>query len=180
MLLGSSVGLAAPARADAPPADQQTARFEVDFLTGMIDHHTMAITMSENCLERATHQELRALCQSVIETQAAEIEQMQAWLAGWYGVSYEPQLSTGDMRSMRRLERLSGAEYEVRFMRSLIRHHWAAIREAESCLDQAEHSALRELCQDIRSVQLQEIATLQEWLADWYDRRGGRPVDTAA
>ena len=40
---------------------------------------------------------------------------------------------------MQRLDQFTGAEYEIRFMQSMIRHHWAAVREAETCLARAEH-----------------------------------------
>ena len=48
--------------ADAPASSEQTARFEVDFLTGMIDHHHMAVMMSQMCLEKAVHDDLVAAC----------------------------------------------------------------------------------------------------------------------
>lgn len=176
---GAGVAGAAPALADAPAQSQEAATFEVDFLTGMIDHHAMAVAMAETCLEKATHQELKDLCQSIIDAQQEEIQKMQTWLQDWYGISYEPQMSEGDMRSMERLENFSGAEYEIRFMQSMIRHHWAAIREAEDCLGNAEHPELIELCSNIKEVQLAEIGQLQTWLEQWYDRNGGRPAATA-
>lgn len=175
----AGVAGAAPALADAPAQSQEAATFEVDFLTNMIDHHTMAVAMSQTCLEKATNQELKDLCQSIIEAQQQEIRQMQTWLQDWYGISYEPQMSESDMRSMQRLENFSGAEYEIRFMQSMIRHHWAAIREAQDCLVSAGHPELIGLCSNIKGVQLAEISQLQTWLEQWYDRNGGRPVPTA-
>lgn len=47
LALVSVVALGAPARADAPGPDRQSARYEVRFLTDMIDHHQMAIEMSQ-------------------------------------------------------------------------------------------------------------------------------------
>ena len=35
------------------------------------------------------------------------------------------------------------------------------------------------LCSDIRDAQLAEIAQMQDWLQEWYDLPGGRPVGTA-
>jgi uncharacterized protein (DUF305 family) len=175
-LVGGSVAVAAPAVAEAPAASDQTARYEVDFLKDMIDHHTMAIMMGQTCLEKAAHDDLVDM---LVDSQSAQVEQMQEWLQDWYGNSYEPQLSTGDMQSMQRLERFTGADYEIRFLRSMIRHHWSALRESETCLDRAEHRDLRILCRTIHSTQLEEIAQMQTWLAEWYDRQGGRPARTA-
>jgi len=61
----------------------------------------------------------------------------------------------------------------------MIRHHWGAIREAEKCLTNAEHSELLGLCEDIRAAHLGEIEQMQGWLQDWYGLPGGRPITTA-
>lgn len=151
----------------------------MEFLKSMIDHHYMAVVMAQECVDKAVHPELAAMCEDIITVQNQEIEQMQTWLQEWYGITYEPQLSTGDMASMQWLDQFTGAEYEIRFMQSMIRHHWAAVREAETCLDRAEHQDLLQLCQNIKTVQLSEIAQMQTWLEEWYDRQGGRPSATA-
>lgn len=177
-VLGGSVMTPAPAAADAPASSRQEARFETEFLKNMIDHHAMAVRMAQTCVNKATHDELRQMCQSIVDSQSAQIEQMQSWLQDWYGISHEPQLSAGDKQSMQRLESLSGAEYEIRFMRSMIRHHSRAVNEAERCLDRAAHAALLELCGTIKQSQSAEIATMQSWLEQWYDKQGGRPSNT--
>jgi len=175
---GVGVAAALPAAAEAPAASEQAARFEVDFLTSMIDHHHMAVMMAEMCLEKAVHPELESTCETMTATQSAEIATMQGWLADWYGLSYEPDM-TG-MQSMHRLQGLSGEEFEVAFMRSMIRHHWGAIREADRCLTSAEHPELLEACEEIRTVQLEEITQMQDWLQEWYGLPGGRPTSTTA
>jgi uncharacterized protein (DUF305 family) len=166
------------ARAEAPAQDPKVADFEVDFMTDMIDHHAMAVMMAEACVEKAVHEDLTSMCESIVQTQSQEVMQMQSWLADWYGVSYEPQMTTGQMRSMAHLERLEGEDYEIAFVRSMIRHHWTAIREADKCVANAEHPQLLSLCESIETTQLEEIATMQAWLDQWYDRRGGRPAGT--
>lgn len=176
---GAGLSTTAPAFADAPASTEQAAGYEVEFLKNMIDHHSMAVMMAQDCVDKAIHGDLTTMCQDIIAAQTAEIEQMQAWLQDWYGISYEPQMSTGDRASMDRLDGFTGEEYEIRFMQSMIRHHWSAIRESESCLERAEHEPLLHLCQNIEAVQLAEIEQMQTWLQDWYDRQGGRPATTA-
>lgn len=104
---------------------------------------------------------------------------MQGWLADWYDVEHEPTMTTGDVRSMARLERLEGADFEIAFMKSMSRHHWKAVTEAEKCIDTAEHDPLVSMCQDIIAAQLAEIDQMQTWLCQWYDRCGGRPTKAA-
>jgi uncharacterized protein (DUF305 family) len=172
--LVAALVVAAPAAASAPAPGMSTATFEVDFLTGMIDHHAMAIEMGEICLDKAEHAQLQGMCQDVISAQSQEIETMQAWLGPWYGVSYEPVMKPGEMRQMEKLAALSGAEFEIRFMEMLIRHHRKAISEAEKCLDRAYHPDLPDLCQGMIEMQSPEIAQLESWLCQWYGRCRGR------
>ncbi len=49
----------------------------------LIHHHTGAIREAEKCLDRAEHEELLTLCEYIIVTQAAEIEEMQTRLCDW-------------------------------------------------------------------------------------------------
>lgn len=61
---------------------------EVRFMTEMIDHHQMAVTMSEKLLKEVEHEELKELCENIITSQRGEIEQMQGWLKEWYGIEH--------------------------------------------------------------------------------------------
>lgn len=169
--LGAS---AAPASADEPAQDPSTAHFEMKFLVDMIDHHAMAVEMAEICLDKAVHEDLRATCENIRASQSQQIEQMQSWLSDWYGTTHEPAMTQGDMQMMERLGSLDGADFEIEFMESMIKHHRKAIREGESCLRRAEHEQLLTLCQNIISTQSAEIAQMEQWLCDWYGRCAGR------
>lgn len=172
LLVLIAVSLAGPARlarAEAPAPERATARYEVRFMENMIDHHAMAIMMAEMCLERAFHPALISMCQDIIAAQSQEIATMQSWLQDWYSVTYAPHMSPGQQQSMeRQAMRLSPEEFEIWFMRNMIRHHEQAIREARECLERAYHPELRALCQNIMETQQAEIEQLQAWLCAWY------------
>lgn len=51
-----------------------------DFMTMMIPHHQAAINMAKAELKYGKNAQLRAMAQSIIKTQQAEIDQMQAML----------------------------------------------------------------------------------------------------
>ncbi|PJF35099.1 MAG: hypothetical protein CUN49_12270 [Candidatus Thermofonsia Clade 1 bacterium] len=89
LLVVIAFGIWQSVQADGPISGRN-GRAEVRFLQGMIDHHQMALDMSENCLAKAAAPELKTLCQNIIAAQSAEIAQMQRWLSDWYGISYVP------------------------------------------------------------------------------------------
>lgn len=58
------------------PADADEA-----FMRGMLAHHRGAVEMSEVMLEHGKDAQARDLAQRIIDAQAAEIAEMEAWLA---------------------------------------------------------------------------------------------------
>lgn len=154
--------------ASEPAPNPGTAGFEIRFLSNMIDHHAMAVEMGELCLERAVHEELTAMCSDIVASQQQEIDTMQAWLASWYGVSHEPEMSTGEMKKLEQLASLSGEEFEIEFMRMMSKHHAKAVKMASRCVERAYHAELVDLCGQIVATQTAEIQQLQTWLCDWY------------
>lgn len=163
--------------ASAAAGSDRAARFEVEFLMDVIDHHMMAVMMAQMCQEKAVHGELEALCASIESSQMTEIMTMQTWLHEWYGIAYHPDMmEMPGMQSMHRMHSATGEEFEVMFLRTMIRHHWGAVREADKCLANAEHSELLTMCEDIKTTQLEEIRLMQGWLLDWSGLRAGRPA----
>jgi uncharacterized protein (DUF305 family) len=165
----AALAITSSAMASGPAPDKATANYEVDFLTDMIDHHAMAVEMAEMCVDKAIHDPLVDMCESIVTSQSAQIELMQGWLSDWYAVSHEPEMTPGMMAQMKRLASMSAERFEISFMKMMIRHHWQAIIEAEGCLDRAWHQDLRGLCGEIISAQSAEIEQLQDWLCEWYD-----------
>jgi uncharacterized protein (DUF305 family) len=72
---------------------------------------------------------------------------------------------------MDRLAELSGEEFEIAFLRMMIRHHAGAVREGFRCVRRAHHEELIELCHSIVATQTEEIALMESWLRQWYGRR---------
>lgn len=72
------------------PADPDEA-----FMRGMLAHHRGAVQMAEIELEHGKDPEARALAESVIAAQQAEIEQMEAWLAARPAASTMPAAHAG-------------------------------------------------------------------------------------
>lgn len=162
--------LAGMAHASAPAPEPRRAEYEIGFLTGMVDHHAMAVQMASICQTKAVHAELAELCTDMRTAQQSEIVQMQAWLQGWYGVMHEPVMKPSDMQQMEKMAALSGAAFEIEFMDMMTRHHLVALREAAGCLWRAYHGELTDLCEGMIEDQLLEIQAMQLWLCQWYGR----------
>ena len=71
--------IAVPANASEPTPSERTARYDVRFMTRMMDHHAMAAMMGEMCHERPVHPELLDVCQEIVTSQTEEIQTMQDW-----------------------------------------------------------------------------------------------------
>ena len=172
LMLMASTALAAPTN--------RAERAEVRFLEGMMDHHQMAVDMANDCLKKAADQTLLTLCQKIITAQTAEIKQMQGWLKDWYGVEYAPmpmQMNsmpgmampdpTMSMGMMAGLNSLTGHDYEVAWVESMIDHHDDALHMADRLLKQVEHAELRDLATTIIKDQSAEIQGMETLLDQW-------------
>ena len=58
---------------------EMMGQFDLMFIDMMIPHHASAVAMAQVAETRAEHPELRTLAEQIIESQSAEIAQMQAW-----------------------------------------------------------------------------------------------------
>ena len=78
-------------------AGMTAEEFEVMFLEMMIRHHWGAIVKASTCVDRASHDELVALCEDIVIARSLEIEQMRTWLCDWYAVcNYGPKGNRAD------------------------------------------------------------------------------------
>ncbi len=165
------VGFTSPSGASAATSTVTTtsASYEVNFMEQMINHHNMAKKMAQICLQKATHDQLRTMCQNIISSQIQEIATMQSWLAKWYGIqNYQPQMTSSDKKQLAYLSSLKDGMFEMAFMNAMILHHQIAINRSETCLVRATHKPLIDLCQTMISSQTTEVHEMQTWLCQWY------------
>jgi uncharacterized protein (DUF305 family) len=140
---------------------------ETMFATMMIPHHQQAIEMSELALANSRNDDVRKLAQQIIDAQAAEIEQMQAWIDGhghevhgdhdMAGMASEEDLAT--------LKTLQSPEFDELFLNLMIVHHEGAL-DMVSMLDGTDKAEAKELAQHIEEVQKAEIALMKQLLEE--------------
>lgn len=146
---------------------EMEVRNEFDYLTRMIPHHDEAIAAAKVLQSGTQRQEMRTFAASIIETQTAEVTQMQAWLAAWYPgrdtrVTYTPM--------MRDLTGLGGAALDRAFLEDMIPHHMMAVMMSQQFLvaNLADHGEVVPFARHIRDTQHTEIQTMAGWLRDWF------------
>lgn len=160
-----------------------TVDFDLAFIDMMIPHHRSAVAMAQVAVVRGEHQEVRDLAQSIIESQQAEIQQMQTWRDAWYpGAPTTPMdqiqnvLGMHDSSMSRMMNPAVEAQtlcnaagpFDEAFLQQMLPHHMSAVAAAKVALTQAEHPEIKQLAQAIIDSQQREINEMQGWLSAWY------------
>ena len=154
--------------------------------------------MANLAAERSEDDEVRRLAFDISSTQTNQAGRMQGWLTLW-GVPLsggEPMawMGTGahtghDMAGMEmgssglmpgmatenelaHLRELSGVEFDVEFLRLMIRHHQGGKDMAQYAAEHADVAAVRDLARSIVQSQTAETTLMAQMLTD----RGGTPL----
>ena len=150
--------------------------FDLQFIDQMIVHHQMAIMSSEHMISDSERPELRQLAENIQESQAEQIEQMQAWRNEWYPDAGQASGTTNGMMEDGMMEQqmmgdsmqggMGSDTADAMFLRMMIPHHQDAIDMSEEALDRVEHPELKELAQTIIDEQSAEIELMQGYLEE--------------
>ena len=160
------------AAAHDPALHAADKAFDQQFLGKMIPHHQMAIDMATDCVAKATHEELKGLCRQIATKQKEESGKMRSWLNAWYkgdaGHGPSQAMMKQSQQMMEKLKTLSGAEYEVRFMNEMSKHHKQALQDTKPCTERASHAELKSLCTTMTQDQQREVEQMHTWLCSWH------------
>lgn len=181
-MMGPGMGPGMMGRPTPAPANQP---YDLRFLNEMIAHHQMGVVMTQHMVENSARPEMRDLAQRIITAQQREIEQMRQWRVDWYGVTTAPNIGPMGMMGMGgmggmmgRMDRAQmreamrgGMDRDRMFLVMMIPHHEDAIDMANAALQQAQHTEIKALAQDIITTQTAEIAEMRAYLQQWYGQR---------
>jgi uncharacterized protein (DUF305 family) len=189
---GAAVALGLGRGEPAPTADSAAAGFARD----MSRHHLQGVEMANLALERSTDPEVRQLAFDIAETQQNQVGRMQGWLALWglpptggdtmawmasaegHGGHDTAAVAGGPMPGMAteaelaQLRALSGTEFDVEFLRLMIRHHQGGFEMAQYAAEHAAVPAVAGLAGTIAETQTAEVTTMERMLT----ARGGTPL----
>ena len=157
----------APSLTRAAP-QPSVARYEIAYMQLTIDHHLAGIVMAQMCIEKAVHEELRALCRESLASQQRQIALYRTWLRDWYGINYVGEIPQSAAQDIRRLSELSGAAFEDAFLTEFSKHHLRIIKESEKAVERVYHDELRREAQMTITSQSRGVVRMQTWDCQWY------------
>ncbi|HJQ20306.1 MAG TPA: DUF305 domain-containing protein [Gemmatimonadaceae bacterium] len=158
---------------------------DVEFMTGMISHHSQAITMSRMAPTHGASAAVQRLASRIINAQTDEILTMQQWLADrrlpvpaaipgpmrmtMDGMEHE-MLMPGMLTpaQMQQLDQARGAEFDRLFLTFMIQHHTGAIqmvRQLFGSYGAGQDEVVFKFASDVNVDQTTEVARMQQMLS---------------
>ncbi|MDQ3029904.1 MAG: DUF305 domain-containing protein [Actinomycetota bacterium] len=175
-----AVTLAACGSGGSPSSNAAFNDADVEFLQGMVPHHSQAVEMAEMVPDRSDRPELNELADNIISSQNEEIEQMNSLLSDAGAEPVEGGMDHGDMaegdmamtgmmddQQMQELKSSDGQDFEVMFLDMMTAHHQGAIEAAEQVLDGGENPDVADLADEIIQAQQSEIEQMNTWKEQW-------------
>jgi uncharacterized protein (DUF305 family) len=68
------------------------------------------------------------------------------------------------------------ADYDLRFIDSMVFHHQGAVNMAQEVLEKSKRPELKKLAKDIIAAQKQEIGQMKQWRKTWYPNASDTPM----
>jgi uncharacterized protein (DUF305 family) len=166
-------------KATLPPRSQA----DVDFMQGMIMHHSQAVEMTSLIPSHTENKELRSLGARISSSQSDEIKFMRRWLAArgepvsmataempGMDMSHQPTALMPGMltpQQMDALRKARGAEFDHLFLTGMIQHHNGALTMVKDLFDTAgagQDAELFNFATDADNSQRAEIRIMQNML----------------
>jgi uncharacterized protein (DUF305 family) len=163
--------------------EQATERMPFDhvFLDAMIQHHKRGGDAAKIAVERAEHPELKAMAESMITSEDAQIAKMKELRQTWYGT---PGLPASILPSDEKAE-LNGTDttkemskdlgglkdanpFDLAFIDAMVPHHQGAVEMAKEAAVQAQQPETKALASIIARDEQMEIDQMRAWRDAWY------------
>jgi uncharacterized protein (DUF305 family) len=173
--------LPADTHATLPPI----SRADVEFMQGMIMHHSQAVEMTALIPSHTQNKQVRAIGAKISSSQADEIRMMQRWLAargqptsmempGMPGMDMSgnamalmPGMLTAEQ--MDALRKARGEEFDRLFLSGMIQHHGGAlvmVKDLFSSPGAGQDAEIFNFATDVDNTQRAEIRIMQKMLEE--------------
>lgn len=141
--------------------------YDLTFIDELTGHHKEGVMMAEMAVTKAAHPELRKMAKMMAEAQAKEIAMMEDWRKDWFPRAEEHDDHSVGMR-MEKLEVLTGEEFDLAFLDSMISHHPGAIYLGKESQTRGHHRKLINLGKQVEDAQIKELNQLRKWRHHWF------------
>jgi len=173
--------LPASTRPSLPPLSQA----DVEFMQGMIMHHSQAVEMTALIPSHTENKDIRTLGAKISSSQSDEIRFMERWLAArgkptsmampgmpdmdMSGKPMAPMPGMLTPEQMAALRKATGAEFDVLFLTGMIQHHQGALVMVKDLFDTAgagQDADIFNFATDADNTQRAEIKIMQNMLEE--------------
>jgi uncharacterized protein (DUF305 family) len=157
---------------------------DIEFMSGMIGHHSQAVKMAGWCASHGANKSLQIFCGRIALGQTAEIGLMSTWLKDRNQPVPEPDPRGMKMvmdgkemfmmmpgmlteEQMKQLDAARGADFDRLFLVDMIQHHRGAISMVEKLDDTpgaAQDEVVFKFSNDVQADQSTEIDRMQQML----------------
>jgi uncharacterized protein (DUF305 family) len=180
-LIVACVLLALLASCSMPGGDPMTAslrplkneKFEMSFLSQMIQHHRGAIDMAKMVSSHTKRPELNKLAEQIVSTQEKEIGELTQWLKEWQSAEPEkmPKMADKKMKAeMAKFEVAKDAEFDKMFLEMMIKHHAGAVRMSRLVKEKSTRPELLKFAGNVIKDQTAEIQQMEDWQTAWFKK----------
>jgi uncharacterized protein (DUF305 family) len=173
------------AKARADSARYPYTEADIEFMSGMIHHHSQAITMAKWAPTHGASDAVQRLAARIINAQRDEIATMQRWLSDRRQPVPDPDdagmkmMMHGEMHEMlmpgmlteaqmKELDAAKGQEFDRLFLTFMIQHHTGAVSMVKDLFGSygaAQDELVFKFANDVNVDQTTEIARMQKMLA---------------
>ena len=154
---------------------------DVEFMQGMIAHHSQAIVMSRMAESHGANPQVLKLSNKIDQSQVPEIRIMQAWLArnkqfapdtsSWHDMMMAGMLTTAQLKE---LDAAKGVDFDRAYLRLMIQHHAGALKMVDDLFNSSlagQEVDVNVFANDVVTAQTAEIGIMQKLLTQLPKRK---------
>jgi uncharacterized protein (DUF305 family) len=154
------------------PKGAPYTKADVEFMQGMIAHHSQAIVMSNMAESHGANPQVLKLSNKIAQSQVPEIAIMQAWLrrnkqfapdtASWHNMTMSGMLTTEQLNE---LDAAKGVEFDRAYLRYMIMHHVGALKMVDDLFNTSmagQEVDVNVFANDVVTAQTVEIGIMQK------------------
>ena len=147
---------------------------DVEFMQGMIAHHSQAIVMSRMAESHGANPQVLKLSNKIDQSQVPEIRIMQLWLqrnkqfvpdtSSWHDMMMAGMLTPEQLKE---LDAAKGVEFDRAYLRLMIQHHAGALKMVDDLFNVAlagQEVDVNVFANDVVTAQTTEIGIMQRLL----------------